>query len=104
MECRTALPPYRTRCDDGGALPRSGPSSSDGTEAPSARSGTRTPRPPVRNQSSIRYPYSVSTDSGWNWTPTTGWVRGATAMISPSSAVAVTRSSGGSDAGAITSE
>ena len=100
----TALPPYRTSADDGGALERSGTSPVGGTEAPSARSGTRMPRPPVRNQSSIRYPYSVSTDSGWNCTPTTGCVRCTTAMISPSSAVAVTRSSGGSEAGAITSE
>ena len=38
-------------------------------------------------------PSGVSTDSGWNWMPTTGKARWRTAMTSPSSAVAQTSSS-----------
>src|SRR5207245_8922086 len=42
-------------------------------------------------------PSGVRIDSGWNWTPSTGWFRCRTAMISPSSAVALTSRSRGKD-------
>ena len=35
----------------------------------------------------IVFPSGVSTDSGWNWTPSSGSSRCRTAMISPSGAV-----------------
>src|SRR5207244_4471287 len=40
-------------------------------------------------------PWGVSTDSGWNWTPSTGSSRWRTAITSPSSARADTSSSSG---------
>ena len=50
-------------------------------------------------------PCGVSTDSGWNWTPSSGSDTWRMPMITRStSLIAVTRSSGGSVAGSIASE
>src|SRR5207247_1737937 len=66
----------------GGAIPgaRSGSRGAGGgggggARAPSARSGSQAVRAvaPWRKRSSRRYPCAVSTGSGWNWRPGTGW-------------------------------
>src|SRR5205814_1090682 len=50
---------------------------------------------PSRKLRASAGPSGVSTDSGWNWTPTIGSVRWRTAITSPSSAYAVGSSSSG---------
>src|SRR5207237_10452557 len=49
-------------------------------------------------------PCSVRIDSGWNWTPWTGYSRWRTAMITPESVRAVTSSESGTASGAAHSE
>ena len=51
---------------------------------------------PSRKLRASAGPSGVSTDSGWNWTPTIGSSRWRTAITSPSSAYAVGTSSSGS--------
>ena len=43
-------------------------------------------------------------DSGWNWMPSTGWVRCRTPMMTPESVRAVTSRSGGTLSGTMASE
>src|SRR3990170_2911662 len=52
-------------------------------------------RTPFRKFFRIAGPSGVRIDSGWNWRPSIGYVRWRTAMISPSSAVALTSSAEG---------
>ena len=52
-------------------------------------------RSPSRKRLPISGPSGVSTDSGWNWMPSTGCSRCRTAMTSPSSVVAHTSSESG---------
>ena len=52
-------------------------------------------RSPSRKRRPISGPSGVSTDSGWNWMPTTGCSRCRTAITSPSSVVAHTSSESG---------
>ena len=62
-------------------------------------------RPRSRKFRSSWRPASVSTDSGWNCTPCTGWVLWRTAMMMPSPSVrAATSRSPGRPSSAITSE
>src|SRR5215204_72307 len=84
-----------------------GRNSSRAVMAPSACRGSVSirARSPFRKRATIAYPCSVAADSGWNCTPMTGCSRCSKAMTAPSSsAVAITRKSGGIVAGAITSE
>ena len=61
-------------------------------------------RAPFRKFRRRSGPSGVRIDSGWNWTPSTGCFRCRTAMISPSSAVALTSRSRGKDARTIARE
>src|SRR4029078_7694109 len=54
---------------------------------------------PARKLRASAAPSGVSTDSGWNCTPTTGSVRWRTAITSPSSAYAVGSGSSGRPGG-----
>ena len=61
-----------------------------------AERATASGSPQIASQlASIRWPPSVSTDSGWNCTPSTGRSRCRAAMITPASVRAVTCSSSG---------
>ncbi len=58
----------------------------------------------ARKLESSAGPLGVRSDSGWNWTPSTGRVRWRSPMITPSEVAAVTSSTAGTDAGSTTRE
>src|SRR5206468_5639711 len=65
------------------------------------------PHPPrVRRRKFLRsaLPSRVSTDSGWNCTPSVGWRLWRSPMMTPSSVLAETSSSAGTLPGSTTSE
>ena len=66
-------------------------------------SGTSNPHT-ASQFASIRWPPSVSTDSGWNWTPSTGSSRWRMAMTTPDSVRPVTSNSAGMVSGSTVSE
>ena len=57
-------------------------------------------RPPSRKFLAMSRPSGVSTDSGWNCTPSIGSSRWRTAITSPSAAVAETSKTSGTDVAA----
>src|SRR5664280_36346 len=73
-----------------------------GTER--AMGGRRHASRPATKFFKRRSPCGVRIDSGWNWTPTSGSVRCASPITSPSALVAVIRSAPGTESFSTTSE